>query len=1054
MSDPDRCPICTTDRIDGLCPRCMIRLGLDGPTLNGNGIGAPGATFELFPQPCGERAPETITLGDEPEASVRLRDLDTVEAPEAVAIPSSYESLSMTRRAGGVRLLGEIARGGMGSVLRGRDDDLGRDLAVKVLLERYKDRPELVRRFIEEAQIGGQLQHPGIVPIYELGTFTDHRPYIAMKLVTGCTLAKLLGGRPGPTHDLPRFLAIFEAICQTMAYAHARGVIHRDLKPSNVMVGSFGEVQVMDWGLAKVMPRGAAMDETTRGIESDSLAVQTVRSGSTDGDSHAGAVLGTPAYMAPEQARGEVDRIDERADVFSLGSILCELLTGHPAFDGGSGAESLRKAAAGELSGALDRLAACGAEAGLLALAVACLQAEPEVRPRDAREVASRVRAHLAGVQERLREAELARAEALARAAEERRRRRAEVGMVAALLALVLFGGGGWFVVDRIERNRLQRTATEVQTALDAANRLEGQARSGTNVVRWSEAVAVAERAEAVILAGGGSAALRASVKATLERLRAGYSKAQQRANADARDDRLVKQLEEARLRMAEMEGEIFNFEAKLAAYAAAFREYGVDVSVLPEAEAIAKLKDVAIREQVAAGLDDWSARAERLFGARLVRVADAIDPDPTRSKVRAVMARRDLPALEELARREDAENLPPATLARLGAALRDRGKPDVAAALLLRGRARHPDDFWINFVLAFAEQTSTPRRVEGAVRYYTAASALRPHNAAVHTNLGALLYNVGRTDEAITEYNAAIKLRPNFAMGHSNLSSALMTKGKFEDAIAHGRRAIELRPDYTAAHYNLAKAFRCADRPEEAAAEFRRAIELQPDFAEAHCELGFSLQEVGQFAAALVSVERGHELGTRRADWSYPSAEWVREARRRAELQSRLAMFLDGKDRPEDIGLHWIPLADSASKEGLHATAIRVWREVFAAAPQTAEDVRTDHRYWAIRVAALAGSGNAKDVPAGDEQARAQFRMQALEWLEADLVARGKLLNHGNAAERTRQVEVLEEWKTDPNLAGVRDSNRLTKLPEEERRRFIDLWSHVDIVLKSATKP
>ena len=159
------------------------------------------------------------------------------------------------------QLFGEIARGGMGAVLKGRDPDLGRDLAFKVLLEGHHHKPELVRRFVEEAQIGGQLQHPGIVPVYELGAFPDLRPYFTMKLVKGRTLSALLAEREPPTHDLPRFLAIFESICQTMAYAHARGVIHRDLKPSNVMVGSFGEVQVMDWGLAKVLKEGAVADE-------------------------------------------------------------------------------------------------------------------------------------------------------------------------------------------------------------------------------------------------------------------------------------------------------------------------------------------------------------------------------------------------------------------------------------------------------------------------------------------------------------------------------------------------------------------------------------------------------------------------------------------------------------------------------------------------------------------------------------------------------------------------------------------------------------------------
>ena len=149
----------------------------------------------------------------------------------------------------------------MGAVLEARDNDLGRKLAVKVLLENYRDDPEMVRRFVEEAQIGSQLQHPGIVPIHEIGRFPDGRPYLTMRLVQGQTLDALLKARMDPSQDRPRFLSMFETVCQTISYAHARGVVHRDLKPSNVMVGNFGEVQVMDWGLAKVLVKSDAGDE-------------------------------------------------------------------------------------------------------------------------------------------------------------------------------------------------------------------------------------------------------------------------------------------------------------------------------------------------------------------------------------------------------------------------------------------------------------------------------------------------------------------------------------------------------------------------------------------------------------------------------------------------------------------------------------------------------------------------------------------------------------------------------------------------------------------------
>jgi len=356
--------------------------------------------------------------------------------------PSSREMPAHDSGRERYQFLGEIARGGMGAVLKGRDTDLGRDLAVKVLLDKHRDNPGLIRRFIEEAQIGGQLQHPGIVPVYELGCFADRRPFFTMKLVKGHTLAALLESRPDPSHDRARFLAVYETICQTMAYAHARGVIHRDLKPNNVMVGSFGEVQVMDWGLAKVLRTGSDVDLETSDPDRETI-VQTARSGSETQASHAGSVLGTPAYMSPEQARGEVDAVDERADVFSLGAILCEILTGHPPYSGRTAVEVHRKGVQGDPAEALGRLADSGAEVELLDLARRCLAPDAKDRPRDAGAVAGAMTAYLAGVQERLRAAELARVEAQARTVEERKRRKTQFRMAAGILLALAAGIAG-----------------------------------------------------------------------------------------------------------------------------------------------------------------------------------------------------------------------------------------------------------------------------------------------------------------------------------------------------------------------------------------------------------------------------------------------------------------------------------------------------------------------------------------------------------------------------------------------------------------------------------
>jgi tRNA A-37 threonylcarbamoyl transferase component Bud32 len=175
----------------------------------------------------------------------------TTAWPGARGTGSAGETAAADVGADRYRLGPEVGRGGIAVVYRGRDRVLGRELAVKVLREDYRDRPDARRRFIAEAQVGSQLQHPAIVPVYELGWCADRRPFITMRLVEGYTLAALLNDRADLSEDRPGLLGVFGQVCQAVAYAHSRGVVHRDLKPANVMVGAFGEAQVMDWGFAK-----------------------------------------------------------------------------------------------------------------------------------------------------------------------------------------------------------------------------------------------------------------------------------------------------------------------------------------------------------------------------------------------------------------------------------------------------------------------------------------------------------------------------------------------------------------------------------------------------------------------------------------------------------------------------------------------------------------------------------------------------------------------------------------------------------------------------------
>lgn len=206
-------------------------------------------------------------------------------------------------------ILEPVARGGMGTVYRARDRELERTVAVKVL-SAVVERPDVAARMQQEARILAGLEHPGIVPIYDLGVLQDGRMFYVMKLVSGPRLDEHAAQRP-----LVERLRLFTRICEPVAFAHAHGVVHRDLKPDNIMIGAFGEVLVMDWGVAQVNEIGDCR-----------LQIADCRGQIADLDGQWSAVVGTRAYMPPEQARGET--VDARADVFALGGILHFLLTG------------------------------------------------------------------------------------------------------------------------------------------------------------------------------------------------------------------------------------------------------------------------------------------------------------------------------------------------------------------------------------------------------------------------------------------------------------------------------------------------------------------------------------------------------------------------------------------------------------------------------------------------------------------------------------------------------------------------------------------------------
>ena len=335
-----------------------------------------------------------------------------VEPPETGCGSTSESSAVPQLRVGvalappGFELGDELGRGGMGVVYAARDVEVGREVAVKLLRPEHVGHESSARRFVEEAQITGQLQHPGIPAVYRVGTMPDGSPFLAMKLVKGRTLAELLKDTP----DRGRLIGVFEGICQAVGYAHAHGVIHRDLKPANVMVGAFGEVQVMDWGLAKVLTSGGVHPRRyspSADTEPDTLI--RANRGADDATS-AGSMMGTPAYMPPEQAIGAVDKVDRQSDVFGLGAILCAILTGKPPYIGETAESTRQLAAQAKLDPALTRLGACQAEPELIALCKRCLSAEKSARPANAQEVAQTVAELRTASEERAKQAEIGKA--------------------------------------------------------------------------------------------------------------------------------------------------------------------------------------------------------------------------------------------------------------------------------------------------------------------------------------------------------------------------------------------------------------------------------------------------------------------------------------------------------------------------------------------------------------------------------------------------------------------------------------------------------------------
>jgi len=318
------------------CPACNKELTLPPALPADKGQKIPDFHIDFHVAPDGDGASRSFMTISQFMATQKLEGGVELDKPDAGATASSVLSAEQGRK---YKLGDVVATGGMGAILNAKDLNLRRSVAMKVILKPEEATRERVLRFIEEAQVTSQLEHPAIVPIHELGVDSSGNVFYTMKFVQGTTLEDILNAiadgdaRTTRKYSLLHLLTIFQRVCDAVAFAHSKRVIHRDLKPENIMVGEFGEVHVMDWGLAKVLPKrtikkfvvskkpGSVPPGTTLRRTDDSVpspaGIDSVRKdkGSNVLKTIDGTISGTPAFMSPEQATGRVDDLDERTDI-------------------------------------------------------------------------------------------------------------------------------------------------------------------------------------------------------------------------------------------------------------------------------------------------------------------------------------------------------------------------------------------------------------------------------------------------------------------------------------------------------------------------------------------------------------------------------------------------------------------------------------------------------------------------------------------------------------------------------------------------------------------
>jgi tetratricopeptide (TPR) repeat protein len=615
---------------------------------------------------------------------------------------------------------------------------------------------------------------------------------------------------------------------EALDYAHQVGVVHRDVKPGNLLLEQRGRLWVTDFGLAR--------------IQSEASLTAT------------GDLVGTLRYMSPEQALAKRVPIDHRTDVYSLGATLYELLTLRPPFPCSDRQELLRQIAFDESLPPRRLERAVPAE--LETIVLKALEKNPADRYGTAQELADDlerwlkdepIRARRPSVVQRLRRWS-------------RRHKPVVAGLAAGLLTLLVVGVVLAFGYQR----RLAETDRGVTAALAQAQTLVAEGDKQTDHPEHWQATArsaqlALEKAEGLLAAGVRTEALTQRVRQVREAVDVAVS-----------ESGLLVELDRIRLEKAAVKEGHFDDARAAPLYARALGDYGIDLAA-PQAAA-ARVQASRLREALLAALADWvrvtQDKEERRRVAKVYQLA--LPAGSLRPRLLAAARAGDGAELEKVAKEPAFQGLPPATLDVLAKELAAVKEWAAAERLLRAGLERNPGDFWLNHNLGMLLKNQEPRRAEEAMRYLTAALALRSDSPGVHLNLGNTLKEKGDLEGAIRRYRAALQIDPMYAQAHNNLGNALCDKGQLDEAIAEFRKAIRLNKDYPEAHNGLGLALHLKGRLDEAIAAYREAIRINKDYPEAHSNLGNALWQKGRLDEAIAEYREAIRLKP-----DYPEAHY-----------------------------------------------------------------------------------------------------------------------------------------------------------------------------------